>query len=300
MNAGQTRLDMPFLAEDHRLHTVLSSALRARGLARQRTDNGGHIYWPAEQFSLPQSRLYREAKKEDQRAILERCCEQVLEEAYYIEKAGMAYTAKMALLSQSTEERMLYSLFSADEASHFELIRGFIDDPTLSGSQPFLSFLEELIDHGHRDTLIFTIQVVLEGWGLSHYRGLSESCIDDSLKPILAGIVQDEARHHGSGLVLTDNIQWSDEVFRETTQTLQTFLSMIQCGPQGVVSAFDTVLGGLTRTQRIELFSELNAPEHSTGRLDLLRTLMRGHPALIEQLESTKSFRSLSAQECAQ
>ena len=53
--------------------------------------------------------------------ILQLCNLEILEEAYFIEKAGVGYMGKMILLAETTEERMLYGLFAAHDCSgrHF-------------------------------------------------------------------------------------------------------------------------------------------------------------------------------------
>lgn len=300
LSGSWTKLDMPALPEDHRLRSVLGPLLRRRFEASSGSNLQSRLFWDASFFSLPKSRLYRDASVEQQRAILADCNHQILEEAYSIEKAGMAYAAKMSLLADSLEERMIYSLFAADEATHFHGIQLFLGREVNEQEQPFLSFLSQFIDRGEKSTLLFTIQVILEGWGLSHYRKLAESCQCAELQSFLQLILRDEASHHGSGLILSEEKAWSKETARDVAETLTVFLNMVRCGPLGVLGAFERVLGGLSSQQKIELLRDLESESQSMQRLDLLKGLMKGRPGLMDQLMSRDCFRPMSPEESVQ
>lgn len=292
-----TKLGMPSLPEDHRLQSLLTPLLNRRLASSPNGDSQRQAYWNEQFFALPQCRLFRDANKEQQRAILNDCNQQILEEAYSIEKAGMAYTAKMSLLAESLEERMVYSLFAGDEATHFQGIKMFLKKPVVEVEQPFLSFLSQLIDRGEKPTLLFTIQVILEGWGLTHYRKLADNCQNDALQSMLKMILRDEASHHGSGLILADDQAWTAATRAEVTETLTHFLNMVRCGPLGVLGAFERVLGDLSRPQKTELLGELKSEEQSAERLELLKGLMKGRSELIHQLTKRDCFRPMRPEE---
>ena len=91
------------------------------------------------------ARLYADLNEEQQRALLTSASASLLHEAYFIEKLGLAFGAKMVLLSSTTEERMLYALFCADEARHLAAVSEHIDDPeSLATSNPFHALLSEV------------------------------------------------------------------------------------------------------------------------------------------------------------
>ena len=106
------------------------------------------------------------ASEETQNNIIKRCSVDVLHEAFFIEESGMAFASKMSLLSETREERMLYNLFAADEATHFHWVQNALGDIQLD-LQPnqFHRLLESVIRDGQRESLVFIIQVILEGWG---------------------------------------------------------------------------------------------------------------------------------------
>ena len=62
--------------------------------------------------------------QDEQKSVLLGCGQAVLEEALYMEQNGMAFAAKMSLLADSVEERMLYNVFASDEATHYYTVCG--------------------------------------------------------------------------------------------------------------------------------------------------------------------------------
>lgn len=297
LSGSWTKLSMPSLPADHRLQSLLSPLLNRRLSSNLNVPSRTKPYWDESFFALNQCRLYRDASDEQRRVILGDCNQQILAEAYSIEKAGMAYSAKMSLLAESVQERIVYSLFAADEATHFHGVTLFLQNPVSEVDQPFLSFLSQLIDRGQKPTLLFTIQVILEGWGLTHYRKLADHCQNPELQSLLKMILKDEASHHGSGLILTDNQDWNGATEREVSEALTSFLNMVRCGPLGVVGAFERGLGDLSKSQKRELLGELKSEEQSAERLELLKGLMRGKDQLIEQLTKRDCFRPMRPEE---
>jgi hypothetical protein len=119
--------------------------------------------------------------------VLAHCGDALLQEALHIETMGVAFAARMALLATTVEERMLYGFFAAEEATHLAGVSRFASRCPAEG--PFLAMLDELIAEGDRATLVLVVQVVLEGWGLDHYRGLARACRGPALAGVLAPAV---------------------------------------------------------------------------------------------------------------
>ncbi len=292
-------LELPLRAGVPRLGPVVESAAARLGASTRGTPEE-RAYWSAAHFGLDRARAFREASAEVQAVARLDVCRAALEEAYFIERSGMAFTAKMVLLSESVEERMLYCLFAGDEAAHLHEVSAFLGEPPTGTGGPFLDLLGELIEAGDRDSLVLVIQVVLEGWGLVHYRGLAEHCLDERLAAALQAILRDEARHHGSGLVLAQARPLSPLARAWTTEILVRFLAMVQAGPQGLVAALDRAHGGLSRAQRLEAFEDLDATAHAAERLGVLRGLIEkaGAQAVVDELERRGCFRPLTPEEC--
>lgn len=299
-----TRLNSPDLPAGHDLYPVLSSAMKHRsaGTAPESVGDGG--LWPPSFFGLDRSGLFRQSSGKEQSEIVDRCCRGILQEAYFIEKCGMFYTARMSLLSETTQERMLYSMFAADEAVHFNWIGGYLSEAERSREtdNPFIRLLDEILKTEDRATLNYIVQIFLEGWGISHYHALAGNCRDEGLQKILENIIRDEGRHHASGLILFNERRSGSHDLRNIAAVLAQVMGMVQAGPQMVVSHIEAVKGPLSRGQKIRLFEELECETTTARKIGTLKTLIRTAACsekIIDMLERSKSFRPFTASECA-
>jgi rubrerythrin len=301
------RLNLPN-SPSVRVQRMLKGALRSPLLAAPQS-----IYWPAEFFNLPQVELFRQCSAHEQQQIVAIANQDLLHEAYFVEKAGMGYMAQMGLMAETTEERMLYSLFAAEEAQHLAQVSALLsavpqfESPQFEGPNGFLQLLGELVDTGSKPLLLFVIQVVLEGWGLSHYRRLAQGCEEPQVAAMFQGFLEAESRHHGLGVVLwQEQAVWGqlDEVGRsQLLKLLAQFLQMVQVGPQGVLGAIAQVKGVLPVEQRRLILEQLDTVGHAQVRLDLLRSLIvqgcgAEHGEILEALQGC--FTPWSATEAAQ
>ncbi|MBY0371128.1 ferritin-like domain-containing protein [bacterium] len=278
-------LDTPGLAPGSRLHALVKNCLVRRNPIVKGAGVSG-VYWPAEYFGLNHSSLFRSLNGDQQGAILGQCSHQLLQEAYYVEKSGSQFTAKMSLLAGTTEERMLFSLIAADEAAHLYSVRSFLtQEPAAHQELPFLKLLADIIENSSRMTLVFVVQVVLEGWGITHYRGLLERCCDPDLKAVLQEILNDEYKHHGSGVVLLSEGQLSAREKHEITETMVRFLEMVAVGPTGVVQVVEQNCQGLGTEARKALYEDLRSEETTREKLDLLKKLM-AQPGVLDIVEA--------------
>lgn len=283
---------------EHSLHRILNSALGQRRQNDHRSPASS--YWDAEFFGLHRVALFQSATPDEQAAILHLANQSLLEEAYWIEKAGMGYMAKMILLAETIEERMLYSLFAADESRHLSQIQEFIINRPAQANQPFLNLLEELVEIPDKTALLFAVQVVLEGWGLTHYRRLAKGCCDRAIAHLFMSFLQAESRHHSTGVTLFNQIQIADTSRAALTELLAQFLFMVQVGPQSILAALEQVKEDLSRTQKIRILEELNTEVHSGTRLKTLKSLMQldGSQTIVQSLEEQGCFTPFSASKC--
>ncbi len=289
-------LELPSLERAHRLNKVLSSALREKTGPVVEMDSSPP--WNAAFFELNSVPIFRTATALEQTEILQRASQALLVESYCIEKAGVGYMAKMTLLAETTEERILYALFSADEATHLAQLTPLVPEVTDTGD-PFLQLLESLLETAERSVLLFVIQVVLEGWGLSHYRHLSKHCHQPELSDLFHSFLQAEAKHHSAGVVLFDPEKISNRDHAAIVEALAAFLGMVRVGPQRLVSAIASVKGDLSRTQTIALLGDLETERHSATRLNLLRSLITPVASTIaEALDHHHLFSPLPPAQC--
>jgi hypothetical protein len=269
-------LALGHLPKDHSLRRVLAAAMARVNIGRPEIGGtDGEPAWGAAHFGLDRCAAFRALDEEQRHALLQSASASLLHEAYFIEKLGLGFGAKMVLLSSTTEERMLYALFSADEARHLGAIAEHIDDPeALATSNPFHALLSDVIENGDKETLTFVIQVVLEGWGLTHYRALADGCDRDSLRGVLRGVLEDEARHHGTGKVLVEERGLGPRAQQEATDVLASFLDMVRPGPLTLLELLERTSGGFTASQRERVLDELDATAHAADRLAHLKKLM--------------------------
>ncbi|MEH2093154.1 ferritin-like domain-containing protein [Nostoc sp.] len=290
--------DLPHTDSDNRLRRILTAALSNQ----KNYDNYPQLnYWDAEFFNLHQVQIFQQSNNDEQFSILELANRSLLEESYLIEKAGVGYMAKMVLLAETVEERILYGLFTADEASHLQQISYFLPEMEVNSTDdPFLRLLSEVVESADKTVLLFVLQVVLEGWGLSHYRRLAKECRYPVLAELFSSFLQSESRHHATGTTLFNQITVS--AFSQTTilDVLAQFLFMVQVGPQSLLAAVEQVKGHLTRSQKIQILEELDTETHSGTRLEILRSLMGGTSAqsILQNLEERGAFKPLPAHQC--
>jgi hypothetical protein len=296
-----TGFSLPHAEIDTPLRKILASALPQNGL--QSTDiSPENLFWDANYFALNYVELFTESSDLEQTKILQIANHDLLEEIYWVEQAGVGYMAKMLLLSETCEERLLYSLFAADEATHLSQISPFIDYQPVFAGDSFLAFMAEVVATDDKALLMTLVQVVLEGWGLSHYRSLANHCLNPALKSTLKGFLEAESRHHATGVTQLKQWEYSPQSINNIHDALTTFLQMVQVGPQRLLSAIAKVKGELSRTEKIQILAELQTEVHSQKRLDILRSLMSGSIPLsiMQKLEDQGSFKPYTAAQAVQ
>ena len=295
-------LDLPNIDPADKLNRILSSALKKTGIDSIKNDIPMLPmlpFWNATYFNLDKVKIFQDSTTVEQNLILQLCSQGILEEAYFIEKAGVGFMAKMILLAETTQERMLYGLFAADEVTHLSQISNFLPNPEVSNN-PFLDLLEEVVKNDDKTVLLFVLQVVLEGWGLTHYRSIAKDCQNPQLSAILQSFLQDESRHHATGVTLFEKTFLSKSSQEIIVEILAMFLQMVQVGPQSVVTAIEKIKGHLSKQDKINIFQQLETENHSGSRLKLLRSLMHSPNSekILENLQNKGSFQALKPNQC--
>jgi len=297
INAGLT---MPGLASEHRLQAMLNGSAKKQLEERLALEVEPPL-WTAEFFKLTRTDLFLAANDSEREEILTLCSRSLVEEALLIEKCGMAFGAKMSALSESTEERMFYNLMAGEEAIHYHQVRQFVPNNGEDvAPNAFHHLLARLIENGDRDSLGFIIQVVLEGWGISHYKTLAENTLSPKFCIELKEILKDESRHHGTGVILSKERTFSIETVEYTVKVLIEFLQMIQLGSQSVLGAVLNVLGELKKEQKITLLEQLDSVKDSAETLQKLRSLMilNGGEDIVLRLDALHCFTPYLAEDC--
>jgi hypothetical protein len=236
-------------------------------------ENG--IFWGEASFGLDKVELFQKLPDEKKHIVLEELSQDRIEEAFHIEKSGTIYGAKMIALSQTIDDRLLYGCFVGDEIRHFAMVRRYLLREELDcKSNPFLHYLDELLENGPKLTLVFMIQVLLEGWGIDHYTMLMNDCLNSDLKADLKSILVDEASHHGSGVAIFDENNLDDKEKEYLKNVLSQFLKMIRMGPLRVIRRLDQVISSLNEKDHLQILKEMGADDLTNHKLRHFKTLI--------------------------
>ena len=256
------------------LQTLLERRLPAHGISAPCSLDR---CWGPAHYRLDQVGAFQRATPAQRREVLAGCARGYLLEAYFIEKAGVSYAAKMILLAERAEERSLYAVFAAEEASHLAALQASLG-PVDEGSwraNPFLELLEQIIVEADREVGQLIIQVALEGWSLMHYAQLRDACEEPALRALLGQIVADEAAHHGSGVQLLRDVSLSARQQAQAVELLGEMLRLVQLGPLLIVGTLERALGGFSGAERAQVYRELDREGHIRARLEKLQRCLR-------------------------
>lgn len=252
-----------------------------------------HILWGAERYGLQNSKIFNSLTQDQQTGYLRRMTELNLALSAFIETSGHNYGAKMILLSETLEEKSTYALFVSDEAVHLREFHNFMnfEYDLKTHHHPMLNPLAESIRDGSKISLVFVIQVLLEGFGMGHYNGLKETCLLPTLKETYDRILKDEARHHGTGVILakeeTPTKEDQDQIFEYT----RAFVAAMQSA-HWLSETFNTIGNPLTKDQKSQLWDEIQFEQVLKVRLEKLKDMLRKVDSfdLIDRLDKEKLF----------
>ncbi len=270
----QNILLAPDRPADDKLSLMLQHALQAHTVSRPQTSDID-ILWPAGRFGLQRSSLYQSLSPLQQQAILQKLTKLNLSLSYWIEKSGHQYGAKMILLSDTLQEKSLYALFAAEEAIHLQEFLHFMNFKPQWGehAHPMLIPLANAIAGGEKSALVFIIQVLLEGFGMSHYSGLMQSCLHPQLREAYARILKDEARHHGAGLLLTNESVPTKLAREQIFEYAREFITALQSA-NWIKKALEDVAGEMSSSAENRFWSELDYQKELGQRRLKLREMI--------------------------
>ena len=260
--------------------------------------------WGASFYNFDRSTAFQSLTPESQHAVLLECSKGQMEEAMMIEIAGMSFAAKMSLLSETLQQRELYSRFAADEASHYRMLRNLVGAPNtrLARQNVFLIFLSELIRDSNRVPLLSLIQVLLEGWGLSYYHHLASEATLTEVRGVLETIVADEAAHHGSGLILMKDAQPSQHDDEAAKTAITHLVSMLKAGPVAVFQSLARAVGPMSMGDVTTFLQETSFEIKLEADLSMVQRLLEksGSAKLLRQLQDQNLFVAPSISQCSE
>jgi hypothetical protein len=216
-----------------------------------------------------------------------------------VEQRGIGYCAAMEACAETTEARSLLLAIGADESQHAAWLARWL--PQSPPPDPFIRFLDGLLEAGTPQPLAYLLQVVLEGFGITHYQSLATGCRDAGLARTLRRLVRDEALHHAGGLLLFDPDRMTDAERRFAVDGARAFVEMIRIGPQAVAAALAREVGIDGQIEAASVFEALDTEPVSAAKLARLRVLMArpGMGWVIDDLEAGGLFTPCTPVQCA-
>src|SRR5438105_3559712 len=121
----RNRLDCPHLGVDSVVYKLVAAKIPALKPRAHEAIDFAEL-WSASWWCLEDSHVYSGLNAAMQQAVVAACNRELIKEAYFIEKSGLAFSAKMVLLSETTDVAQLYSLIGADEAKHLAWIEPYV------------------------------------------------------------------------------------------------------------------------------------------------------------------------------
>jgi hypothetical protein len=262
------------LEEKHPLKNLLSKALDAYTVSHK-DPNTPDILWPKERYRLEQTPFFTSLDPLVQQNILKKITELNLSLSRYIETSGHNYGAKMILLADSLDEKSIYALFAAEEAIHlreFENFMHFTPDPEVHW-HPMLNPLARAIAEGEKNTCLYIIQVLLEGFGMAHYGGLRADCSYAPLKEAYDRILKDEARHHGTGIILSKQNALSSLEKEQIFEYTREFILSLQSA-NWILNCIEQEAGALSTQEKQKYQEQTKQAEVLQLRLIKMREML--------------------------
>jgi hypothetical protein len=262
--------------------------------------DGAAPLWTAAAFGLDRVPAFQQASGAIRQAVLQDCAHNVLAEAWSVECTGIRYCAAMAQWADSNDERELFERIGDDEAQHAAWLAQWLPEPP--PADPFNRFIGGLLDAGTAQPLAYLLQVMLEGFGITHYQSLTTGCGDTSLASMLRQLAIDEALHYGGALLVFKPERMNAAERRFVADGAYAFLQMFRVGPQAVVAALARTVDLQSRDALTRAFGALDCEGSAAAKLARLRTLMArpGMHWLVEELDAAGIFAPCTPAQCAQ
>ncbi len=239
--------------------------------------NVPHIIWDEFFFNLDKSYIYNNLIEEHKKNILTQLTYNILQEAYFIECAGMAYAAKMSLTSNSIEEKQFFCIMAKEEATHLRYIVKLLKSniPLSLNKQSFAFLIGKIIDEVSRKDHLLLIQILLEGWGIYYYRSLYNSTNCLLTREIFNKILNDESRHHAVGVILynQDNNEYHNS---NTIYYLKQIIDAIKSPPIDILNEINKYNKNFfCDIKNVEIFlREIEAINSVKNKLNLIKELL--------------------------
>jgi rubrerythrin len=259
--------------------------------------------WDEKFFHLEKSQIWNDFSPKTKNDILLLLGQKILQEAYFIECAGMAYAAKMNLSAKSREERAFFCFVAEEEAKHLRQIEYLtLFSVSLDDIPSFALLIGEIIQEAKRASHLLLIQILLEGWGLYYYKTLAKTTKDQNVENVFKSILKDEIRHHAGGVLLFasyKNTGIEDQDIDQFLGFLERIAFMVKVGPWSVCEAVFKHAPGSDAEAIKRFLEEIDAVAVTQEKIDVLKNLLlKSVPtSLWSLIEEKKIFTSLNEDE---
>lgn len=273
-------LSIKHISTDHKLNKLLNQCLARRGYEAidPQSDN---YFWGPEFHGFDKLKYFQQANFDTKQNILMSLSNSYLVEACFIERFGFGFSAKIMTLADTVEEKSIYALFVADEAKHFRDVSQFVKFPLtdMYKEDPYIVLLAEIIRHGDQQSLIFILQSLLEGYGVSHYKHLHAGCKNTAYKQCLQRILVDEAQHYAAGCALVDHTKMTSQTHEFIFEMICELARLLQWPHRGLL-CMEQHLGGLSQRQKRHILDTLGYQQ------EMMQKLRRFHKLIAETAPS--------------
>ena len=283
-------LSLPRLTIEHPLNRIL----RAKHEVHDNKVSISEGQWKADFWGLNLVSVFEKlsvGKKSKIVCILSRS---LIQEAYFIEKGAMLMMSRFAVEAKFAEERALFSIFAADEAKHFLALKPFYIDSEQAGeSNGFLNEMAKISSEASQLCAIYILQVILEGWGLWHYKALAAATTNECLKKIFEEIIHDEASHHGAGVMIGKHNEKDFlhlPIQLEISGHLKNLLHMIRIGPIRIFTALSSEVPSFSYEKIKDILIQLNSKEVVVSQLEIIARLIGQGPVPKIFMDSIKDL----------
>lgn len=274
---------------------LLQTGINQKSVPRLNVSNFKTIHWNECFYNLSNSKLFNSLHPAQKESILVQLNQSTIHELTQIEKAGTKVAQSIAEKSTCTEEQMLYAMISGEEVNHYYALASYLPEDVLKRPEnEFVQIIEKVIKLKERAQFNFVVQIILEGFGVHYFNSLRQHCLSEDLKKTLEMIIQDEARHHGAGIVSfksSGDSSLNSANLRPVFNSIKDVLMLFRVGPLTVLNTIEQTIGELSDRTRLELLSDIQAVKSAQDYLNIFKKL-------IQQAEAIEMLKELDAEGC--
>lgn len=258
---------------------LLDQTAKVHGETRNPMGKENVPIWDEEFFHLKESEAFKSLSSEQKNNILVILSQKILQEAYFIESAGMAYAAKMNIAAKTKEEREFFCFVAEEEAKHLRMVESLANfNTSLENIPSFAMLIGEIIQEASKPSHLLLIQILLEGWGLNYYKSLQKSAKDENVANAFKAILKDEIRHHSAGVILfaahKNTVGLKTEEITEFIGYLERIAFMVKIGPYNAFEETFKAKGNTSKEELRKFLQDTNSIVVTSGKMELLAQLL--------------------------